>query len=70
MPSKELDRAARQVMDSGILNPYINAYFKAAMHRAGIDKDTQENIMNQLHEMFDLYTAAEILEQAKRLNKD
>lgn len=66
MTSKELDRAARQVMDSGILNPYMKAYFKAAMRRAGIDEETQDNIMNQLREMLDLYTAAEILAQVNK----
>lgn len=66
MTSKELDRAARQVMDTGILNPYIKAYLKAALIRAGIDEDTQDNIMNQLREMLDLYTAAEILAQVNK----
>lgn len=66
MTGKELDRAARQVMDTGILNPYIKAYLTAALIRAGIDEDTQDNIMNQLREMLDLYTAAEILAQVNK----
>ena len=64
MNSNEMDKAARQVMDTGVLNPYMKAYFRAAMRRAGIDEDTQDNIMNQLREVLDLYTAAEIMEQA------
>ena len=65
MNSNEMAKAARQVMDTGVLNPYMKAYFKAAMHRAGIDEETQQNIMNQLREVLDLYTAAEIMEQTK-----
>ena len=66
MTSKELDRAARQVMDTGILNPYIKAYVYGAMKHAGIDDDTQERIINGLAAMLDLYTAAEIMEQVNK----
>lgn len=66
MTSKELDRAARQVMDTGILNPYIKAYVYGAMKHAGIDDDTQERIINGLATMLDLYTAAEILAQVNK----
>ena len=55
-----------QLMDTGILNPYIKAYVYGAMKHAGIDDDTQERIINGLAAMLDTYTAAEIMEQVNK----
>ena len=59
--------ATLQIMDTGIMNEPIEAYFTVAMHRAGLDQDTQRAVMDCLRSVLDDYTAGEVLKVARRI---
>ena len=52
---------AIELMDTGILNEHMKAYFRLALIRAGVSSEDEQNIMNNLREVMDNYTAEEAL---------
>lgn len=57
-------RTAEKILDTGILNDTMEAYFVLAMKRAELDKESARKVLRRLPSVFDEYTASEALENA------
>ena len=54
-----MDRYYYDILDTGMLNECLKGYVGIAMHRAGLDEEAREEVMNGLRDALDLYTTEE-----------
>lgn len=52
-----------EIIDSAAMNNIIRAFVKKSVCDAGLDTDTQRQVMGELEYMFDTKTAKEILDE-------